>query len=62
MNTKEVVIVPLFRVMGNYNSQKVQLTSNIASRDIAERLMKETALIRPEITDLYIEEYKEFIL
>lgn len=62
MNTKEVVIVPLFRVMGNYNSQKVQLTSNIASRDIAERLMKETALIHPEIIDLYIEEYKEFIL
>lgn len=62
MNTKEVVIVPLFRVIGNYNGQKVQLTSNIASRDIAERLMKETALIRSEITDLCIEEYKEFIL
>lgn len=62
MNTKEIVIVPLFRVMGNYNGQKVQLTSNIASRNIAERLMKEIALIHLEITDLYIEEYKEFLL
>lgn len=60
MDQKEAMIFHLYRVMGFYNEQKVQLTSNISSIEIAEKLMYLTAQNHPELSDLFIEDYYEY--
>lgn len=51
-----------YRVVGNYNGFRVELTTNIVDYEVAETQRSAIKKHHPELTQLVIEDYYEYSL